>query len=109
MALALIVFHFFLPFFVLLMRNNKRQSKSLLRVAMWVLFMHWVDLIWLVVPAPTDPANPGILWAEIPLSAVALVGIGGISTHFFINQLKRRPLVPLHDPSLVESLEHAGD
>jgi hypothetical protein len=107
-ALALIVFHFFLPFFVLLMRSNKRQSKFLLRVAVWILFMHWVDLIWLVVPAPTDPASPGIIWAELLLSAVAMIGIGGISTSFFIGQLKRRPLVPLYDPTLVEALEHAG-
>jgi len=107
-ALALIVFHFFLPFFVLLMRGNKRQSKFLLRVALWILFMHWVDLIWLVVPASTDPANPTIPWVEIPLSAVATIGIGGISTSFFISRLKRRPLVPLNDPTLIEALEHAG-
>ena len=67
-ALALILFHFFLPFFVLLMRSSKRQSKFLLRVALWVLFMHWVDLIWLVVPASTDPASPSIPWAELPLA-----------------------------------------
>jgi hypothetical protein len=107
-ALALIVFHFFLPFFVLLMRDNKRHSKFLLRVALLILMMHWVDLVWLVVPASTDPASPSIPWAEIPLSAVALIGIGGISTAFFISQLKRRPLVPLNDPNLVEALEHAG-
>jgi hypothetical protein len=107
-ALALIVFHFFLPFFVLLMRGNKRQPRFLLRVALLILMMHWVDLIWLVVPASTDPANPSIPWAEIPLSGVALIGIGGISTSFFIRQLKRRPLVPLNDPNLVEALEHAG-
>ena len=34
-ALALIVFHFFLPFFVLLFRENKRQSRLLVRVAAW--------------------------------------------------------------------------
>jgi hypothetical protein len=104
----LIVFHFFLPFFVLLMRGNKREPKFLLRVALWILFMHWVDLIWLVVPASTDPAGPAIPWAELPLSAVTLIGIGWISTSFFISQLKRRPLVPLNDPTLVEALEHAG-
>jgi hypothetical protein len=107
-ALALILFHFFLPFFVLLLRDTKRQSKFLLRVALLILVMHWVDLIWLVIPASTDPATPSIPWAELPLSAVAIIGIGGISTSFFISQLKRRPLVPLNDPTLVEALEHAG-
>ena len=40
-ALVLIVFHFFLPFFVLLFRENKRQARLLLRVASLVLAMHW--------------------------------------------------------------------
>ncbi len=70
--------------------------------------MHWVNLVWLVIPASSDPASPQILWAEVFLSWVATVGIGGIWIAFFIHWLKRRPLVPLHDPSLIEALEHAG-
>jgi hypothetical protein len=107
-ALALIVFHFFLPFFVLLMRDNKRQGKFLSRVAAWILFMHWVDLVWLVVPASTNPVSPRILWGEVFVSVAAIVGIGGVSMWFFIGRLKCRPLVPLNDPNLVQALEHAG-
>ena len=60
-ALALILFHFFLPFFVLLFRENKRQARLIVQVAILVLAMHWLDLIWLIVPAsirPGQPANP---------------------------------------------------
>ena len=40
-ALALIVFHFFLPFFVLLFRESKRQSASrCCEVALLILVMH---------------------------------------------------------------------
>ena len=53
-ALVLIVFHFFLPFFVLLFRENKRHGRLLVRVAAWVLAMHWLDLVWLIVPASID-------------------------------------------------------
>ncbi len=35
-------------------------------------------------------------------------GIGGIWIAFFIHWLKRRPLVPLHDPNLVAALAHDG-
>ena len=59
-ALVLIGFHFFLPFFVLLFRENKRQPQLLLRVASLVLAMHLVDLIWLVVPASSDLTSPSI-------------------------------------------------
>ena len=107
-ALALILVHFFLPFFVLLLRESKRHPKYLLRVAVCILVMHWVDLIWLIIPAATDPASPHVPWVELPISAVTTIGIGGISTAFFISRLKRRPLVPLNDPTLVEALKHAG-
>lgn len=107
-ALALIVFNFFLPFFVLLFRENKRKTKKASRVALWILFMHWVNLVWLVIPASSDPASPRILWMEILLSAVLTIGIGGIWIAFYIHWLKRRPLVPLYDPNLIEALEHAG-
>ena len=108
MALALILFHFFLPFFLLLFRENKRQSRLIVQVAILVLAMHWVDLIWLVVPASSDPASPRISWIELPLSLVAMLGIGGLCTAFFIGHLKGRPLVPLNDPNLNEAIEHAG-
>jgi hypothetical protein len=107
-ALALIVFNFFLPFFVLLFRENKRKTKKASRVALWVLFMHWVNLVWLVIPASADPASPRMLWIEILLSAALTVGIGGIWIACYIHWLKRRPLVPLYDPSLIVALEHDG-
>jgi hypothetical protein len=107
-AVALIVFQFFLPFFVLLFRENKRRPELLARVAIWVLAMRWLDVTWLVIPASSDPASPQIAWIELPLCAVATVGIGGIWTAFFIGRLKRRPLVPLNDPNLVEAIEHSG-
>ena len=40
--------------------------------------MHWVNLVWLVIPASSDPASPQIPWIELLLSVVATVGIGGI-------------------------------
>jgi hypothetical protein len=107
-ALALILFHFFLPFFVLLFRESKRQTRLLLRVALLVLAMHWVDLVWLVVPASSDPASPRFPWAELPLSLLATLGIGGVCTAVFLGHLKQRPLIPLNDPKLNEAIEHAG-
>jgi hypothetical protein len=107
-ALGLIVFNFFLPFFALLFRSNKRETKNVMRVALWILFMHWVNFVWLVVPASSDPASPQILWPQVFLSALTTLGIGGIWLAFTLSWLKRRPLVPLHDPNLIQALEHAG-
>jgi hypothetical protein len=65
-------------------------------------------LIWLILPASDEPVHPRIPWISIGISAVTTFGVGGIWTAFFISRLKRRPLVPLHDPSLLAALEHAG-
>ncbi len=107
-ALGLVVCQFFLPFFMLLVRENKRRSRSLFGVCLLILFMHWIDLVWLVIPASTDVASPRISWTEIGLSALSLAGVGGIWIAALVSRLKRQPLVPLNDPSLVELLERVG-
>jgi hypothetical protein len=107
-ALSLIVFHFFLPFFVLLYRPFKRDGRFLRRVALLVLAMHVVDLIWLILPASADPRSPSIPWAALPFCAATIVGIGGIWIAFFLGSLKRRPLVPRNDPNLRLAVDRAG-
>jgi hypothetical protein len=106
-GLALVLFHFFLPFFVLLFREIKRQARLLVQVAWLVLGMHWLDLVWLIIPAATDPSSPRIDWGTVLLSLVTLAGIGGIWTAVFTWRLKGWPLIPLHDPNLELALEQA--
>jgi hypothetical protein len=112
-GLALIVFHFFLPFFVLLFRENKRYGRLLVRVAAWILAMHWLDLVWLIIPASieVEPGSrvPQIPWGTVLLSLASLVGVGGIWLAAFLWRLKAWPLIPLNDPNLNVVLEHAGD
>jgi hypothetical protein len=107
-ALALLVFQFFLPFFVLLFRSNKNRPGSILPVALWVLAMRWLEVIWLILPASSDPDSPRIPWIELPVALSATVGIGGIWIAVFLGRLKRLPLVPLNDPNLNEALARSG-
>ncbi len=111
-ALVLIVFHFFLPFFVLLFRENKRQGRLLALAAAWVLAMHWLDLVWLIVPASIDikatSSAPQLPWGAVLLSLASLAGIGGVWVSAFLWRLKAWPLVPLNDPNINAVLEHAG-
>jgi hypothetical protein len=112
-ALALIVFHFFAPFFALLFRDTKRNLAVLRGVAAAILVMHVVDLTWLVVPARFDregtTLRPWIPWGELTLILPALLGIGGIWVAAFLWYLKGRPLVPLHGAGidLIEENNHA--
>jgi hypothetical protein len=102
-ALALILFHFFLPFFLLLNREAKRQYQSLWKIAVFILIVHAMNDAWLILPA-MRPSSPLRFWAVIP----AFVGIGGLWAAVFTWQLKSKPLVPRNDPMLAEALIHHG-
>jgi hypothetical protein len=96
-AVALIVFHFFLPFGILLFRDVKRGGRLLILAASSVLFMHVVDLTWLVFPAFPRTNRTADFLALI----VALIGIGGAWFSAFFLVLKQAPLVAWRDPSIV--------
>jgi len=101
-ALALILFLFALPFILLLSRTTKRSARMLSQVAAAILFMHWLDILWIVAPS-FYPALFHLHWLDI----VAPVGIGGLWLAAFIGYLKARSLLPLHDPRFAELLEQA--
>jgi hypothetical protein len=99
---ALIVFHFFVPFFCLLVRANKRRPARLWRVAAVLLVMHLVNDAWLIIPAfPTQ-------WLQLLALAPALAGVGGLWLWAFLGGLTSRPLLPRHDPLLAAVLSHHG-
>jgi Ni/Fe-hydrogenase subunit HybB-like protein len=100
-ALILIFFHFALPFVVLLARRIKRNERVLTAVAIYMVFMHGVDLFWLVMPA-FHRTGLYIHWLDF----VIPIGIGGFWVAFFIWQLQRKPLVPLNDPYFQEVPVH---
>jgi hypothetical protein len=104
-ALALIVFHFFVPFFALLLRELKRNIVTLQWVAAAILVMRVMDLCWLVLPAFSAPSRPTFPWAAILFVPLALAGVGGIWVAVFLGFLKDRPLVPLHDPAVLAAAE----
>jgi hypothetical protein len=93
LALFLIIFHFAVPFVLLLSRSVKRKAGSLAAVAAALIVVSLVDVFWMVTPA-FEPARPRVHWMDV----LAPVGIGGIWVAWFLRQLRSRPLLPLHDP-----------
>ena len=104
LAISLIFFQFGLPFVLLLSRNTKRDSRTLAAVAAAILFMHWLDIVWMVVPS-FYPARFHIHWLDIAAPAA----IGGLWLAAFIGYLKARSLLPLHDPRFTEVLEQVQE
>ena len=102
-ALLLIIFHFALPFLLLLSRDIKRNARLLAMVAAVVLVMRLVDLYWLIAPEfYSKGINLSVAWMDL----VAPIGLGGIWLWFFAWQLKKRPLMPFNDPYLEHAIEH---
>jgi hypothetical protein len=101
-AVILIVFHFAVPFLLLLTRFVKRRAEILLWLAAGLILMSFVDIFWLTVPAfeRTGPEFHLTDW-------LAILGIGGLWLWRFASQLKTRPLLPVNDPRLKEILQHA--
>src|SRR5207302_3105523 len=94
-AALLALFHFAIPFLLLLGRANKRSKTFLAAIAIAVVGMRWVDTYWLIAPAFFP--NVRIHWMDILL----LIVIGGIWSYAFFSQLMQRALLPLHDPNFV--------
>lgn len=90
--------HFVLPFFVLISRTTKRNRSVLVGVTIWLLFMHYVDLYWLVMPVFSEGFHPHLM------DLLTLLGIGGISSAVLIRLMVGPALVPTRDPRLAESL-----
>jgi hypothetical protein len=104
-AVTLLVLHFFVPFLLLLQRGVKRRLAVLSRVAVLLLVLTLVDIYWLLVPSYETLAPQFRL-----LDVFAVMGIGGVWLAAFLGQLKKLPLLPLHDPRFEGVLEHGhGD
>jgi hypothetical protein len=100
-AVGLLVFHFFFPFLVLLHRPVKRRAALLAKIAAFVLFMRWVDLVWNSRPSLAHEGF-GLSWLDL----AAPLAVGGVWFFLFVRELARRPLLPLNDPTLPEALAH---
>ena len=116
LALFLIVFHFAVPFLLLLSRDRKRNPHRLVLLALWILFMRYADTFMLVSPefAATGPnlhlvegehvSHFFIHWLDVAAPAA----IGGLWVWMFLTQLRQQPLLAAGDPYLRESLETGG-
>jgi hypothetical protein len=99
-AVLVLVFHFFVPFFLLLSRNLKRDTRLLPKVALWMIFMRLVDLFWMTRPEFTRHAFPSWIDVVVPIALI------GLWLAFFAFNLQALPLLPLGDPRLAEAIAH---
>ncbi|HEX5221526.1 MAG TPA: hypothetical protein VFZ59_18325 [Verrucomicrobiae bacterium] len=95
----LALFHFFVPFSLLLFRVMKRSVGRLVTIAALIFIVHIVEVFWIVEPS-FFPAGMHIHWLDL----AALVGMGGLWLALFAWNLKRNPLLPQNDPRIEYTL-----
>jgi hypothetical protein len=99
------IFHWLIPFSLLLSRDIKRNKKRLTAACMWIVFAKAFDLFWLIEPNFKDASrNLHFSWGILEYIAVP-VAMTAFWFAFFSTQLKARALVQTNDPHVAEILE----
>jgi hypothetical protein len=96
---ALFLLHFALPFVLLLFRAVAHNTSVLTWVAGLLLFMHLVYLYVVVLPVFPDVA-PLEFW----MVPVLPFGLGGLWLAFYLWNLRRYPILALHDANQAKAL-----
>lgn len=102
-ALLLVLFHFFLPFTMLLMRGIKDRPKTIMIVTVIILLMRFVDTYWLIGPA-FHGSHFHFSW----ITLAAFLGIGGLWLFAFISQLKGQTIIPIHETWVDEAIREGA-
>lgn len=100
-ALGLVLFHFAIPFALLLSRDVKRHGRRLAVIAGFLLAVRWLDHLWQIAPAH-HPKSLSIHWLDF----AAPLAVGGVWLAAFVWNLKRHPILPVNEPHLEESVGH---
>jgi hypothetical protein len=101
-VVVIALFHFSLPFLLLLSRDVKEDRRRLVLVAVGLLLMRFIDVFWWIEPAYPHEGQY-VFWL---LDIAAVVGLGGVWVWWFVRQLRCRPLLPFNDPYYPEAVAH---
>ena len=99
-SIGLILFQFVIPYIGLLSQPSKMNPKRLLFIASVILFAHFYDLYWMVMP---EFSKDGILFGWIEIGFILLAA--GIIIVVFVYMVKKKNLVPVGDPKLQRGIE----
>ena len=98
-GVTLVIFHFAVPFAVLLSRTVKREGELLVKVAIGILIVRLIDLFWLIAPE-FHQHGVSVSWLDVVLPLT----LGSLWLGCFVWQLRGRAILPVHDPEFEETL-----
>jgi hypothetical protein len=97
------IFHWLIPFCLLLSRDIKRNKRRIVMVGMWMIWARCFDMFMLIEP------NFSPRHLHFSIGILEYIAVPGAMISFwvvaYLHQLGKRPLVQTNDPHLAEILE----
>jgi hypothetical protein len=91
-SFVLFIANFLIPFFLLLVKSNKRRREVLTKIAWWILVTRFIDIHWHIAPTFHERFHLHALDFTLPIA------IGGFWVAAFIRHLNTAPHVAASDP-----------
>jgi hypothetical protein len=107
LSLSLLLFHFCLPFLLLLSQTLKKNPRTIMAIAIFLIGIHMVDVISLIEANFADVKN--VQFTGSWLDLVGLAGFGGLFLALYFRNLPQAALMPLGAPDLKKALSHGRD
>lgn len=101
-SLALVAFHWLLPFLALLSRHMRRRPAVMFGWAAYLMVMHFIDMYWIVMPSVTESPAGGV--SGLLVTLLCTFGMVGLYFGAVLRAGGDAPLIPVRDPRLGESL-----
>ena len=103
-SVMLIVGKFVIPFFTLVFRASKRNTKLLKFMTLWIIAIHYLDIHWIVMPTlHHHDVHLGLY------DLMTMIGFGLIFTGSFKYIMSKNALIPINDPELKNAINHRNN
>ncbi|MEM9411098.1 MAG: quinol:cytochrome C oxidoreductase, partial [Planctomycetota bacterium] len=103
-SLFLVFGHIIIPFLGLMARTVRRSKSFLFFAAIYILIIHWIDHYWIIMPEAFGDHRFTFSGLGVVADLACAVGLIGLFMAIFFIVCSNKPLVPLRDPRLGESL-----
>ena len=104
MSIVLVFGHIFIPFLGLMARTVRRSKPFLFFASIYILAIHWIDHYWIIMPQAKANNEYTFTGLNMVADLSCAVGMIGLFLAIFFLIAGKKPLVPLKDPRLGESL-----
>ena len=108
-SIFLVLGHFAVPFLFLLRQQAKKDPRQICAISLWILFVHAVDLYWLIMPerGPSLTHGEDLMYGggTFIFDLLAIVTVGALIGFIFLKTLGKHSIYACRDPRLQESID----